>query len=526
MEETIETDAAEDNPVARQRPFPPELASDPEPEEPEEAAGFSEPAARASWQSRREHFADAISTLSEPQAMTYDAAPAEVEEEEDADHSSWQNFDEEEPEAPVTGLDHYAGRTEAGDFGLSAEMPAQDGEEEAAEMAEPEEAADNWAVRMKRPWREIVEASRMSAEENDEDAETAIRHALKTALENPSEPVPAPGPFMDQLRDERENHPRGDAGWDPFAPREMPPQQSFSKSQAETEDEDITEYEAEEDAEAADHPLFTVPRHDLDEEDEEAPFKLSGLSGKNPVYQSEYGAEREAGEQSAAHRDAAFQHEIEDAFRAAPLATRTFEPGKGRHDESLTDFDRLFDAQGESDQPGEGYYSEDGAAALQAELESTDLAAYEKRRGGGGLAMAAAWAVFFSIISGIALAAVTLRSEIMAALPRTASLYRAIGFDAAGTGIDFADVSYRWTEAQGKPMIEVKGQVVNITDRRLTVPRVLINVRDRDSSDAVKVTASVPTESLAPRESASFTLEFVSPPKNISQIELEFDRNR
>ncbi len=36
----------------------------------------------------------------------------------------------------------------------------------------------------------------------------------------------------------------------------------------------------------------------------------------------------------------------------------------------------------------------------------------------------------------------------------------------------------------------------------------------------------MPTESLAPRESASFTLEFVSPPKNISQIELEFDRNR
>ena len=142
------------------------------------------------------------------------------------------------------------------------------------------------------------------------------------------------------------------------------------------------------------------------------------------------------------------------------------------------------------------------------------------------MATAAAWAVFLSMISGIALAMVTLRSEIMAAVPGTTSLYRAIGFDVAPTGIDFADVSYRWTVTQGKPMIEVKGQVVNVTDRRLTVPRVLINVRDSQSSDAVKVTASVPTELLAPRESASFTLEFVSPPKNISQIELEFDRNR
>ena len=191
----------------------------------------------------------------------------------------------------------------------------------------------------------------------------------------------------------------------------------------------------------------------------------------------------------------------------------------------MSDFDKLYDEQAAGAQLGPEFYDED-AAALQAELESTDLAAYETRRSGGGLAVAAAWAVFFSVISGVALALVTLRSEIMAALPGTTSLYRAIGFDVAESGIDFADVSYRWTMAQGKPMIEVKGQVVNITDRRLTVPRVLINVRDSQSSDTVKVTASVPTESLAPRESATFTLEFMSPPKNISQIELEFDRNR
>jgi hypothetical protein len=36
----------------------------------------------------------------------------------------------------------------------------------------------------------------------------------------------------------------------------------------------------------------------------------------------------------------------------------------------------------------------------------------------------------------------------------------------------------------------------------------------------------VPREELAPRESASFTLEFVSPPENVAQIELEFDHSR
>jgi hypothetical protein len=67
---------------------------------------------------------------------------------------------------------------------------------------------------------------------------------------------------------------------------------------------------------------------------------------------------------------------------------------------------------------------------------------------------------------------------------------------------------------------------VNVTDRPVKVPRVLVNVRDNVGTDAVKATASVPREELAPRESASFTLEFVSPPENVAQIELEFDRGR
>ncbi len=132
-----------------------------------------------------------------------------------------------------------------------------------------------------------------------------------------------------------------------------------------------------------------------------------------------------------------------------------------------TDFDRLFDGQEAGDAEARRISTtRTRRPRCRRELESTDLAAYEKSPAGGGLALAAAWAVFLSIISGIALAVVTLRSEIMAALPGTTSLYRAIGFDVAERGIDFADVSYRWTVAQGKPMIEVKGQVVNVTDRR------------------------------------------------------------
>ncbi len=528
-EETIEADMVEDNAVAPQGHFPPqpghEAAAAWTPEPP---AWGSDRAPAAPWQPGRQTLTGAISTLSEPQAIHHHEVAADTEEEDEGtDGFDWQNFDEEEQGGTHAGFEEH---DSPGGFDLSTEASAVEDvadEDGALDADEPEVSGESWGGRIDRPWREIVEASRMSAEEDEEDAEFAIREALKAALENPTEADAAgTGGFEEQ--------PRSNAGWDSFDPRDMRPRHAVSEPQSGAEDEHIAEDEAEDAAEgavdAATHAGFTVPGHNPDDdpdegEEDEAPFRLTGLSAKRPVYSAE-DDEEDTGEADAAQFEAGFRSDIEDAFRAAPLSKRPVEPETAHRGGALSDFDRLFDEQAAADQAGTGFYDEDAAAALQAELESTDLAAYENRRGGGGLAVAAAWAVFFSVVSGVALAVVALRSEIMTALPGTTSLYRAIGFDVAERGIDFADVSYRWTTAQGKPMIEVKGQVVNVTDRRVAVPRVLINVRDSESSDPVKVTASVPTESLAPRESASFTLEFVSPPKNISQIELEFDRNR
>lgn len=165
------------------------------------------------------------------------------------------------------------------------------------------------------------------------------------------------------------------------------------------------------------------------------------------------------------------------------------------------------------------------AAALQAVLEGSlrERHAEETRSGGaGGLALAAAWAVFLSVLSGVTLALVTFRDEMVTALPGTAALYRSVGLSVQDRQIDFGPVSYRWTLSDGKPMIEVTGQVINLTDHEITVPRVLVNVRDAESSDPVKAVATLRSEPLAARETADFTLEFLAPPKSVTQIELAF----
>jgi len=108
------------------------------------------------------------------------------------------------------------------------------------------------------------------------------------------------------------------------------------------------------------------------------------------------------------------------------------------------------------------------------------------------------------------------------ALPGTAALYSAVGLGVQNQQIDFGKVNYRWTVADGKPMIEVTGQIINLTDREIAVPRVLINVHDKETTDTVKATATLRSEPLAAHETADFTLEFISPSKTVSQIELAF----
>lgn len=237
-----------------------------------------------------------------------------------------------------------------------------------------------------------------------------------------------------------------------------------------------------------------------------------------------------AAETSGALEDGSrFETDIAGVFRQDGQPKRSFaRPAAARRQDEngFTDYDAQSGGPAGSSSE---IYSADSpldadAAALQAVLEGSlrERHVEDSRSGGGGLALAAAWAVFLSVLSGVTLALVTFRDEMVTALPGTAALYRSVGLSVQDRQIDFGPVTYRWTLSEGKPMIEVTGQVINLTDHEITVPRVLINVRDAESSDPVKATATLRSEPLAARETADFTLEFLAPPKSVTQIELAF----
>lgn len=254
---------------------------------------------------------------------------------------------------------------------------------------------------------------------------------------------------------------------------------------------------------------------------EAAPADLSFLAAGSG-YRAE-SVNGEAQDEDDIGRDR-FESDIAGRFSPRDQQKRGFSRAAAppRHEDGFTDYDAEAGGQADDDRYMADSPLDADAAALQAAIEGSLRETQGEERRGGGLALAAAWAVFISVLSGVALAFVTFRDDIVTALPGTGALYETLGFDVQGRQIDFGAVSYRWTVSDGKPMIEVTGQIINLTDREITVPRVLINVRDSQNAEPVKATATLRTEPLAASETADFTLEFLSPPKTISQIELAF----
>lgn len=496
--------------------------------------------------STQDVYSSAISSLRDPQSANYDA-PAEEAPDFEQSRDRDMRWDDE-PEAsteirfsspPQDNDDSYA----KGLSFLESEQsqPEPRGRDEIAAGSD-EKRGSGWAARLLRPWRskaETVGAEAASADDSKpKDTESEIRDALKYALEHPTEDPDAAKDFLHEAGAENfsqlESELRASAFTDlrekatdrvaDFADRFDRNQEPGFQNQTDASGYAFTDFRSD-------------PQSPQDEEEENAdpPFRLSGKNAKIPLWGSTGSFDDDGesiDERSGRYEESQYRNEADDVLGSysqdgAPESAAL--PADEPFRDSVDDFTKLYDQQfdKDSDDAGPQANLQDDFADLQPEpSENTEIAPYDRKHGRGTLAVAAAWAVFLSVISGIIFTFVAFRQDVMIALPGTTQLYKTLGFAVEEAGVDFADVRYRWTTADGKPMIEVTGQVVNVTDQAVKIPRVLVNVRDAGGSDSVSAAAEVPEDELGPRAATSFTLEFVSPPENVAQIELEFDRNQ
>lgn len=147
---------------------------------------------------------------------------------------------------------------------------------------------------------------------------------------------------------------------------------------------------------------------------------------------------------------------------------------------------------------------------------------WDEKRPKGGLAVAAAWGVYLAVVSGALASAVFFREAVVEAMPGAASYYESVGLPVAIESLGFENVTYEWVKRGEKSVLEVRGDVINLSNADVRVPLLHISVRDDQSAEIAKTIAVIVKDPLAPGAKTAFTLEFLSPPKRIGGVELQF----
>ncbi len=86
----------------------------------------------------------------------------------------------------------------------------------------------------------------------------------------------------------------------------------------------------------------------------------------------------------------------------------------------------------------------------------------------------------------------------------------------------FEDVRYDWTSDGGQTVLEVQGNVRNVGSSSVTVPTVVIALRDEKGEEISEWTAEVDNSELSAGEEAPFTRQIPSPPSNVRSLKVRF----
>jgi predicted Zn finger-like uncharacterized protein len=114
------------------------------------------------------------------------------------------------------------------------------------------------------------------------------------------------------------------------------------------------------------------------------------------------------------------------------------------------------------------------------------------------------------------------RTEVVRAVPQTASLYAAIGLAVNLRGLDLADVTTETLINEGVQVLMVQGRIVSVAKRVVDVPRLRFSVRNGSGNEIYSWTALPNRSLLGPGEALAFQSRLASPPPEAHDVQVRF----
>src|SRR5262249_2877205 len=125
------------------------------------------------------------------------------------------------------------------------------------------------------------------------------------------------------------------------------------------------------------------------------------------------------------------------------------------------------------------------------------------------------------LITGGSWVVAFMRTEVATVFPPAASLYSWLGVPVNTRGFD-VKARYSQEVANGVPVIAISGQITNVTDRELPVPKLDLRVLDTNKRDFYRWRMRRDRRGLGGHESKPFTPRLESPPADTAVIDIRF----
>lgn len=142
--------------------------------------------------------------------------------------------------------------------------------------------------------------------------------------------------------------------------------------------------------------------------------------------------------------------------------------------------------------------------------------AVRKKRAPVPLAFVAA--VLFAVVA----IGIISRQSMVRAAPELASLYAAIGFPVNLRGLEFQNIRTRQEIQDGIAVLAIEGEVENVVNRAVELPRVRLSVLGDNGVEIYSWTALLPRSILYPHERVPFKSRLASPPAQGKEIMVRF----
>jgi len=143
------------------------------------------------------------------------------------------------------------------------------------------------------------------------------------------------------------------------------------------------------------------------------------------------------------------------------------------------------------------------------------------RSDAGTLTVAAAWALFLTVVAAGAVSAISFRDQIAGVLPASMPVYAAIGFAVDPPPLVFGEVSYSWDNAQPDTLI-LTGQISNNQDELTELPNMQIAARDENGDLLIEESKPLRQPALLAGETYNFRVRVQVSPDKLRTLELGF----